>query len=189
MKKNTLVTGLALALMFPVGALAKPTPDTADKRAAKAECRTLRGSTDATREAFLTQYRNFGACVRAKAAEEAREERTARTNAAKACKEERAENPTQFKADYGTNANGRNAFGKCVSKKAKQGEAQADQQDQEEATAFKNAAKDCAAERDEMGAQTFGTTYGTENANYKNAFGKCVSKKARENDTQEPTEV
>jgi len=184
MKKTTLVTGLALALMFPAGALAKPIPDNADKRAAKAECRTLRGGTDATREAFLTQFRNFGACVRAKAAEEAREEHTARENAAQACKAERAENPTQFRTDYGTNANGTNALGKCVSEKAQQGEAEADQEDRKEAAARKDAAKDCAAEREQMGAEVFNTTYGTENANHENAFGKCVSKKARENDTQ-----
>jgi hypothetical protein len=188
MKKTTLVTGLALALVLPAGALAKPQPDTADRRAAKAECNTLRGSSAATREAFLTRYRNFGACVRAKAAEEAREEKTALRNASQECKEERAENEELFLTTYGTGPRKRNAHGKCVSQKAKQNEAEADQRDRQEATALKNAATECAAERDEtLGAQVFGTTYGTEDANYTNAFGKCVSEKARENDTEQST--
>jgi hypothetical protein len=188
MKKITLVTGLALALALPAGALAKPHPDNADKRAAKTECKTLRGSTDATREAFLTQFRNFGACVRSKAAEEAREEQSALKNASKECKAERAADEETFLNTYGTGPNKRNAHGKCVSKKAKENEAEADQQDQQEATARKNAAKECAAERD-AGAEDFAKAYGTENANYKNAFGKCVSKKARENETEQPTEA
>jgi hypothetical protein len=47
-------------------------------------------------------------------------------NAAKACKAERKEDPEAFADKYGTNANKRNAFGKCVSttSKAKQQEAQ-----------------------------------------------------------------
>jgi len=183
MKKITVISGLALALVLPAGAAAAPQPDNADKRAAKAECKTLRGGTDATREAFLTLYRSFGACVSAKAREEAREEKMAHTNAAWECKTERAGDAEGFKMDYGTeNANYKNAFGKCVSEKAKAKEAAADERDQQQAKAFKKAAKGCAAER-EAGAQAFRTTYGTEKVNYKNAFGKCVSRKARENDT------
>ena len=70
MTKITLVAGLALALVLPTVAGAKPTPDRGDKRAAVTECRTLRGTSAATREAFLTQFRNFGACVTKKAIEE-----------------------------------------------------------------------------------------------------------------------
>ena len=89
MKKITVFIGLALALALPAGAIAKPHPDNADKRAAKAECKTLRGNTDATREAFRTQFRSFSACVRKTAVEEAQEEQTAHKNAAKECKAER----------------------------------------------------------------------------------------------------
>jgi hypothetical protein len=177
------ISGLALALVLPAGASAAPQPDNADKRAAKAECKTLRGGTDATREAFLTLHRSFGACVSAKAREEAREEKTAHTNAAWECKEERESLGVEpFRDSYGMNDNDRNAFGKCVSEKAKAKEAAADERDQQQAKAFKKAAKGCAAER-EAGAQAFRTTYGTENVDYKNAFGKCVSRKVRENDT------
>jgi hypothetical protein len=182
MKKITLVAGLALALVLPTTAMAKPNPDNADRRAAKAECKRLWGKTSATHEAFRTRFKNLGACVRRKASEEAQEEQTAHKNASQECREERETSPT-FAEDYGTNANKKNAFGKCVSQKAKENEAEADEQDQQEATAFKNAAKECDAERDTN--PTFAEDYGT-NANDKNAFGKCVSQKAKENQTEQP---
>jgi hypothetical protein len=182
MKKITLVVGLAVALLVPTQAMAKPTPDKADKRAAKQECRTLRGHSDATREAFRTQYRSFAACVKAKAADEAQEEQTAHRNASKDCRAERETlGDEAFGAQYGTNANKRNAFGKCVSQKARENEEAADEQDEEEATAFKNAAKECDAERETLGDEAFGAKYGT-NANKRNAFGKCVSQKSREDE-------
>jgi hypothetical protein len=167
MTKITVSIGLALALALPAGAIAKPNPDNADKRAAKAECKTLRGSTDATREAFRTQFRGFAACVRKTAGEEAQEEQAAHKNAAKECK--------------ALGLHGR-AFGKCVSEHAKAKEQAADEQDAEEAAEFKNAAKDCDAERT-ANAGAFAIKYG-KNENDRNAFGKCVSSKASEDDTE-----
>jgi hypothetical protein len=182
MKKITVASCLALALALPAGAMAKPHPDNADKRAAKAECKTLRGNTDATREAFRTQFRSFAACVRKTAVDEAQEEQTAHTNAAKECKAERTADPEGFATTYGTNGNKRNAFGKCVSKKAKAKEQAADEQDAEEAAEFKNAAKECDAERSADSA-AFADKYGT-NENDRNAFGKCVSSKASEGEAK-----
>jgi hypothetical protein len=176
MKKLTVSIGLAVVLAFPAGALAKPNPKNADKRAAKAECKTLRGNTDATHEAFRTLYRNLGACVRKTAVEEAQEEQTAHKNAAKECKALRADDPTAFAEQYGDKPN---AYGKCVSSKAKEKEAAADEQDQQEATAWKNAAKECKNLR-ETDSAGFAEQYGTK----PNAFGKCVSSKARENETE-----
>ena len=46
-------------------------------------------------------------------------------NAAKTCKAERTADPAAFREKYGTNKNKRNAFGKCVSKTAKENEIQA----------------------------------------------------------------
>ena len=43
---------------------------------------------------------------------------------------------------------------------------------------FKNAAKYCKAVRESKGVEAFGTLYGT-NAKKKNAYGKCVSKTAK----------
>jgi hypothetical protein len=175
MKKITLVAGLALILVLPAVSVAKPTPDRGDKRAAAKECKTLRGQTDATREAFRTQFRTFGACVKAHAADEAKEEQAAHTNAAKECKAE--------------GLHGRE-FGKCVSEKAKAKEKAADAEDQEEATEFKNAAKECDSLRGDTAEsrEAFKNEWGT-NANKSNAFGKCVSKKARENHEENEDET
>jgi hypothetical protein len=187
MKKITLVTGLALILVLPAIAIAKVTPDRGDRRAANSECKTLRGQTAATREAFLTKFRTFGACVRAHAIDEAREERAAHQNAAWECKDERDGNPAQFAIDHGTNDNDRNAFGKCVAEKAKAKEHAADRRDQQDATAFKNAAKACWTERGQN-ADAFALKYGTEDTDRENAFGECVSQAVAENDeTQQPS--
>ena len=185
MKKITLVAGLALALILPLTAVAKPSVDREDRRQAKAECKTLRGKTAVTREAFLTEYRNFGACVRSTAAEEAQQEQVAHKNASKECKAEREEDPEAFANTYGTGPKKRNAHGKCVSQKASENEQEADQEDRQDAAAFKNAAKECAEERDTLGDDDFAEEYGR-NANDRNAFGKCVSEKARENEAQQP---
>jgi hypothetical protein len=61
----------------------------------------------------------FGKCVSQKARAMALQQQQAVENAARACKRERAADPAAFKAKYGTNANKSNAFGKCVSAKAK----------------------------------------------------------------------
>jgi hypothetical protein len=184
MNKITLVAGLALALILPATAVAKPSVDKEDRRAAKAECKTLRGKTAATREGFRTEYRSFRACVRDKSGEEAQEEQTAHKNAAKECKAERAEDREAFAQEYGTGPRMRNALGKCVSQHARENEQEADEQDRQDAVAFKKAAKECASERETLGDDAFAAEYGR-NANDRNAFGKCVSKKARENEAEQ----
>lgn len=84
-----------------------------------------------------------------------------------------------FKQLYGTNKNKSNAFGKCVVKKAHAQQA-----------AHQNAAKQCRAEQDDSNfaaaheGKTFAQVYGTGNG--KNAFGRCVSSKAK---TAEEAEV
>jgi hypothetical protein len=179
MKKLTVSIGLAVVLAFPAGAVAKPHPDNADKRAAKAECKTLRGNTTATREAFRTLHRSFAACVRKTAVEEAQEEQTAHKNAAKECKALRQSDPAAFAEQYGDRPN---AYGKCVSSKAKEKEAEADEEDEQEATAWRNAAKECKNLR-ETDQAAFSEQYGDR----PNAFGKCVSSKARENEGETET--
>jgi hypothetical protein len=63
-----------------------------------------------------------GKCVSQKAKTDAaktvEDQVMADVNAAKACREERKADPDAFRAKYGTNKNKRNAFGKCVSKRA-----------------------------------------------------------------------
>jgi hypothetical protein len=177
MKKIVLGMGLVAAIALPAGAVARP--DQSNKRAAKAECKAERGKSKATREAFNAKYHGFSRCVLRNAAEEEAEEETAQKNAAKECKAERAADPVAFNEKYGTNKNKKNAYGKCVSGKASKKKAEMDAEDAEEAKEFRNAAKECAAEREALGREAFAAKYGT-NPNKRNAFGKCVSGKAKE---------
>jgi hypothetical protein len=84
-------------------------------------------------------------------------------NAAKECKALRDQDPVAFKSDWGTNTNGANAFGKCVSSKAKA----KNQQEQQETVSAAQACKKAKA----ADADAFTQKYGAK----KNAFGKCVS--------------
>lgn len=106
------------------------------------------------------------------------------SNAAQQCKAEQADlnfatnhNGQTFDQVYGTNANGKNSFGKCVSTKARALEAAIEANVQ-------NAAQACRTERSDPAfaaahaGESFSDFYGT-NRNKKNAFGKCVSQKAR----------
>ncbi|HEX2126212.1 MAG TPA: hypothetical protein VHF45_06615 [Thermoleophilaceae bacterium] len=118
--KMTVAIGLVAALLIPSAAAAERKPDKGDTRAAVAQCKSERGKTKATREAFKSKYGTMSRCVRRKAAEEVEERKDARTNAAKGCKAERDEiGAKAFAEKYGTNRNGRNAFGKCVSSKVR----------------------------------------------------------------------
>ena len=67
----------------------------------------------------------FGKCVSSKVAAETGDEGEQFANAAQECRAERSADPVAFTAAYGTNANGRNAFGKCVSAKSEDEEAPA----------------------------------------------------------------
>jgi hypothetical protein len=102
----------------------KAKPNETEKSAAKRQCKAERGQSRATGEAFKARYHSFGRCARHNAAEEEADSEAAHKNAAKQCKAERSdssfaaarENKT-FEQFYGTNKNGKNAYGKCVSKR------------------------------------------------------------------------
>lgn len=88
------------------------------------------------------------------------------------CRTERTQmGKATFAQTYGTNKNRSNAFGKCVSRRAK-----ATTTAQEQATT--NAAKTCKAERDADPA-AFQAKYGTPGKNGKDAYGRCVSQTAK----------
>jgi hypothetical protein len=115
----------------------------------------------------------MGKCV----SKHARAAAANRMNAAKTCKAEMAMPEADFRAAhggksfaefYGKNENDRNAYGKCVSTKAKAANAQ------QEAKTMK-AAKACKAERAADKA-AFTAKYGGKAAS---AFGKCVSSKSK----------
>jgi hypothetical protein len=100
-----------------------------------------------------------------------------RVNAAQECRAERGDSAATreaFKAKYGTNENKANAFGKCVSKRARD-------EAQEGETAHSNASKECKTEAEELGATAFAAKYGTGKKGA-NAHGKCVSGKAKEHE-------
>ena len=181
------LVAVALMLLVAVPAAGNATPDRGDKRAAKQQCKAEQGKASATHEAFRAKYGSVDRCERKKAAEEEAEEEAAHKNAARDCKAER-EDPDfaevhgkTFDEFYGTNKNLKNAYGKCVSSKAKAHKDRMDAKDKDEAEEFKNAAKECAAERGKLGIEAFAVEYGT-NKNGRNAFGRCVSEKTRESD-------
>jgi hypothetical protein len=139
-------------------------------------CKALRES--AGKQNFRTMFGGkknaFGKCVSKNAKKDDAQEQTAHENAAKECKAERDQDAAAFAQKYGTNKNGKNAYGKCVSQHAKQNKAELDQNDQDDVSA----AKDCRTERSQD-PDAFKEKYGT-NENKRNAFGKCVSQKSKE---------
>jgi hypothetical protein len=113
--------------------------------------------------------------------------------AAKQCAQERkALGKEAFAVKYGTNRNGRNAFGRCVSGKVSPGapgdNGNASPGDSPNGV---NPAAACRAEREDPnfaadhGGKTFDQFYGTR-PNLRNAFGKCVSSKAKKPPEQSP---
>jgi hypothetical protein len=99
---------------------------------------------------------------------------TDRVNASQECRAERGDSPATheaFRDKYGTNKSKRNAFGKCVSEKARA-------EEKERKAERRKATKQCRAERAEIGVEAFREKYGT-NKGKRNAFGKCVSKTAK----------
>jgi hypothetical protein len=105
----------------------------------------------------------FGKCVSQKAQASVAKRVQQIVAAAKACKRELAAGRTAFMHKYGTNGNGANAFGKCVSQKSQSAENQSQQ-------ATINAARTCRNEQ-KADASAFSSKYGKA----RNAFGKCVS--------------
>jgi hypothetical protein len=169
------VSGLAAAaaLVVPGSALAGAEPASEGPTPPQA-CKQERLSIGA--EAFRalhgtnkTKSNALGKCIAKKA--KARGENSA--EAQSACRAEQGDpdfaashDGNTFDQYYGT-GKGRNAFGKCVSSKAKAANHADDR------TTIK-AARQCNAER-VADAAAFKTAYGAR----PNAFGKCVSKKAK----------
>jgi hypothetical protein len=177
--KKSLFAAILAALIVPATSFGSG-PTGQDRENAARACRDLRASMGV--ELFRNTYgtpaskrRNaFGKCV----SQWARTEHQNRISARAACSAEQADasfaathDGKTFAEYYGTGPNGRNAFGKCVSSKAK-----ASSDEAESRTG--NAARSCKAERAEMGAGPFREKYG-KNANDRNAFGKCVSALAK----------
>jgi hypothetical protein len=186
MKKVMLLGALCVAVVAPAAATAaEPTP--ADVKNAAKFCKALRSAADSNfASMFGTKKNAYGKCVSSTAKkdanEDAEQEAAAKTNAAKACKAERddagfaaAHGGETFAEFYGTNKNGKNAFGRCVSGKAKAQQAEADEEDEAQEQDRLNAAKTCKAAKNDD-ADQFAEDYGSR----RNAFGKCVSRTAKQ---------
>ncbi len=182
MKRLLIPAAIVAALAVPATAIAAPSPSKADRGEARAECLQMKraAATNSnfaslvSRERKATIRNAFTQCVKERSAA-ARSERVESRNAAveacrslhKAPREQRGrpENPS--------------AFGKCVSAAAKARNQEADAEQREQTA---NPATACRAEQ-KMSAEQFAATYGTK----RNAFGTCVSQKAKaqQDDEQE----
>jgi hypothetical protein len=164
MKRLLITAALAAAVITPATASAQaPTP--ADSKNAAKYCKELRSFAGGANfvSMFGTKKNAYGKCVsqtaKQTATEDAAQAKAAKANAAKECKAE--------------GLKGRE-YGKCVSTKAKAKKAAADAEDEAQEDDRISAAKSCKTAKQD--AAKFAADYGTR----KNAFGKCVSKTARQ---------
>jgi hypothetical protein len=182
MKKLLGIACVAALTIAPAASATGKKEDSQAHKDAVTTCKELRKA--AGKKAFRELYgkQGIGHCVkqetRENAAEQEQAQETARENAAKECKAEREADAAAFQETYGANGNKKNAFGKCVSQKAKADREEQEQEDAQEDEAQVNAAGECREER-KADPEAFQEQYGT-NANKRNAFGKCVSQKVRE---------
>src|SRR3954464_14955120 len=175
MRKLAILGALVAFMATPAFAAASSTAKSDAQKQCRAE-RTAMG-TQTFRDTYGTnknKHNAFGKCVSHRTAQNQATEKKAHTNASKECKAERAADPAAFKDKYGTGKNKKNAFGKCVSQRAR---AKTKQEEKSQVKAEVNAAKQCKDER-KADPAAFEQKYGT-NKNKKNAFGKCVSQKAK----------
>jgi hypothetical protein len=159
---RTLMLGAVMALVLPATALAvqgTPSPEELAKTACKTEKSQMGTKTFKKTYAAKSTSKAMKACL-------AKQGVVAETEAAPA---PAAPDPVKF-AEYGTNENGKNAYGKCVSSKAK---AESEENTEDRVSA----AETCKAMTKEAREAEFGTK--------KNAFGKCVSKTAEESGDEE----
>lgn len=186
MKKLLLACALSAVAIAPTAASAAD-PAPADFKNAAKYCKALKAAAGSNfASMFGTRKNAYGKCVsstaRQRANEDAAQRKAAKRNAAKDCKAERAD--AEFAADhggetfaefYGSGKNNRNAYGKCVSMKAKAQKAAVDDEDEAQEDDRLNAAKSCKqAKKDD--AEQFEEDYGSR----RNAFGKCVSRTAKQ---------
>jgi hypothetical protein len=179
MKSRIAIAVLLAALVVPAASFAAA-PTTQDRANAARACRALRAQMGVAlfKQSYGTVQSNranaFGRCVSLWA----HTEQQNRLSAQSACRAEQNDpnfaathNGMTFAEFYGVGPKHRNAFGRCVSSKAKAASL-------ERREAVMNAARQCRSERADLGGAAFRVKYG-KNANDRNAFGKCVSLLAR----------
>lgn len=190
-RASVIALALVAAILVPVASGVAGSGKGALK-AKKLAAKQCRAEKKADKRAFKAAYgkRAMRTCKRV-TKPEAKE---AKRSAQRECRAEREELGREaFREKYGTNepkgnkskGGKRNAFGKCVSGKVR---AERDQ----DAEQLRNAARECRAEREELGRNAFRDAYGTNEpkgakskGGKRNAFGKCVSSKVKEAEVEE----
>lgn len=176
MKKSILTCIVLIGSMLTFTSLAgavkpvKPDKPPTAKDVAAQQCAALKKSDKVAFKALFGKGA-MAKCIKA----QTKGSKNELKNAAKQCKAEQAADPVLFEETYGDDDPytdyTANAYGKCVSSKVTEDEA-------EDTAIFKNAAKACKAER-AADPVLFEETYGSEKSKGKNALGKCVSAKAK----------
>ena len=175
MKKLLLTAALAAAVIAPTAASAAD-PAPADFKNAAKFCKEFRDG--ASKANFVTLFGTkknaYGKCVsqtaKQTATEDEAQEKAAKSSAVEECRAVKT-------------PGSKNAFGKCVSEKAKAKKAAADKEDEAQEDDRINAAKSCKTAK-KSDPTKFATDFGTR----RNAFGKCVSKTAKENAAERKAE-
>lgn len=172
MKGRILMAVLLGALVMPAVVFAA-TPNGQDRENAARTCKALR--TAMTPAIFAQTYGTvesnrknaMGRCV----SQHARAESQARQSAQAACAAERNDPNFAASHDGKTFQQFYGNFGRCVSSKARAARAEA-------RSDTLSAARQCKAERTQLGLPEFRAKYGR-NSSDRNAFGKCVSALAK----------
>jgi hypothetical protein len=174
MKKLLLAAALSAVAIAPAAASAQD-PAPADFKNAAKYCKEFKKASGANFATMFGPKKNaYGKCVsttaKKTAAEDAEQAKEAKSEAVEECRAVKT-------------PGSKNAFGKCVSEKAKAKKAAADEEDEAQEDDRINAAKSCKAAK-KADADQFAEDFGTK----KNAFGKCVSKTAKENAAERKAE-
>jgi hypothetical protein len=168
--RKLIICAVVVFVLAPVAALATASP----RQAASKDCSALRAKIgDAAFTRAFGGSNAFGVCV----SRLTRFEQADLSSANTLCRAEQADpsfaashGGKTFAEFYGSGAKHKNAFGNCVSLKARNSSASG--------RSGLNSARVCAALRARMTAGVFKQSFGT-NASHSNAFGKCVSIVAR----------
>jgi hypothetical protein len=178
LRKIAIVAGAALSVALVSASLAIAGSATSNEHAKNLASKQCHAEKKADKGAFKATYGKHAMRNCKKGTTD--EVKAELESAAQDCRAEREADPAGFEDTYGTDeSQGRNAFGKCVSSKARE-------DSQEDVEEFDNAAQECKAERAED-PDAFKETYGSEQSKGKNALGKCVSSKVKHSEDDETT--
>lgn len=166
-----LVGSLLIALIGPANSAAEPSYLDPERQALK-ECRYEASGGPAATEVFEARYGNhpsgvtaFGRCLESRAKIDARQLQLSQLQAVMQCS-------AQYPEQTG------NQYENCVDQLTRELKTQLDQVDREQIRARRQAARDCARERDEIGIEAFNDLYTIPDEPFLVPFHNCVTEKA-----------